>query len=92
MQARVPRSDVLVNITGCVIVDGNQAVQELVWALLQAQQATINVPDLVARDRPVLDHGEVLPHRRCFVSADRHKPRVKQFMRHFIDLSIIGQN
>jgi len=34
MQARVPRSDVFVNITGCVIVDGNQAVQELVWAFL----------------------------------------------------------
>jgi len=63
MQAQVPRSDVLVSIVGCVIVDGNQVVQELVWALLQAQQATINVLDLVARDRPVLDHSEVLPHR-----------------------------
>jgi len=63
MQVRVPRSDVFVSIANCVIVDGNQAVQELVWALLQAQQATINILDLVARDRPVLDHGEVLPHR-----------------------------
>jgi len=51
------------SIASCVIVDGNQAVQELVWALLQAQQATINILDLVARDRPVLDHGEVLPHQ-----------------------------
>ncbi len=74
MEAWVPRNDVLVRIAGCVIVDGNQAVQELVWALLQAQQATINVLDLVARDRPVLDHGKVLPHRRCFVSVDRRKP------------------
>ncbi len=63
MQARVLRSDVLASIAGCVIVYGNQAVQELVWALLQAQQATINVLDLVARDRPILDHGKVLPHR-----------------------------
>ncbi len=63
MQARVLRSDVLASIAGCVIIYGNQAVQELVWALLQAQQATINVLDLVARDQPVLDHGKVLPHR-----------------------------
>ncbi len=86
----VPRSDVLVSIVGCVVVDGDQAVQELVWALLQAQQAIVYVLDLVARDRPILDHGEVLPHQRCFVNANRHKLRVKQFMRHLIDLSIIG--
>ncbi len=92
MQARVPRSDVFVSITSCVIVEGNQVVQELVWALLQAQQAIINILDLVARDRPVLDHGEVLPHQRCFVSADRHKPRVKRFMRRLVDLSIIGRS
>jgi hypothetical protein len=58
MQARVLRSDVLASIAGCVIVYGNQAVQELVWALLQAQQATINVLDLVARDRPILDQAK----------------------------------
>jgi len=26
MQARVPRSDVLVSIAGCVVVDGNQTI------------------------------------------------------------------
>jgi uncharacterized protein YaaR (DUF327 family) len=83
---------VLVSIAGCVIVDGNQAVHELVWALLQAQQATINVLDLVARDRPVLDRGEVLPHQRCFVNANWHKLRVKRFMRCLVDLSIIGRS
>jgi hypothetical protein len=70
MQARVHRSHVLVSITDCAILDGDQAIQELAWALFQAQQATINVLDPVARDRPILDHGEVLPHRRCLVNAD----------------------
>ncbi len=62
MQVRVRRNDVLVSVTSCVVVDGDQVVQELAWALLQAQQAVVNVLDSIVPDRPVLDHGEVLPH------------------------------
>ncbi len=36
MHAQMRRSNVLVNIASCAIVDGDQAVQELVWALFQA--------------------------------------------------------
>jgi hypothetical protein len=37
MQAQVRKSHVLMNIVGCAIVDGDHIVQELVWALFQAQ-------------------------------------------------------
>jgi len=41
MQAQLHKNDVLVSVAGCAIVDGDQAIQELTWALLQAQQTTI---------------------------------------------------
>jgi hypothetical protein len=40
----------------------------------------------------VLNHGEVLPHRQCLVSSDRHKLRVEQLTRGLVDLSVINCN
>jgi hypothetical protein len=37
MQPRVRKNNVLVSVVGCVIVDGDQVVQELAWTFLQAQ-------------------------------------------------------
>jgi hypothetical protein len=37
MQVQVHRSDVLASVTNCAIVNGDQIVQKLTWALLQTQ-------------------------------------------------------
>jgi len=41
---------VLVSVVGYAVIDGDQAIQELAWVLLQTQQATINVLDLIVHD------------------------------------------
>ncbi len=50
MEVQVHKSNVLVSVTDYAIVDGDQVVQELTWALLQAQQITINVLGPIAHD------------------------------------------
>ncbi len=50
MEVQVHKSNVPVSVTDYAIVDGDQAVQELTWALFQAQQITINVLGPIAHD------------------------------------------